>query len=155
MPSNRAGLLPFGLWLGVTAVGVLLTPNPHGHGTHRQLGLPPCPSVLMFDRPCPGCGLTTSWTNLLHGRIADSFAAHPLGPPLYLTFTVLAFLGLRAAVRGRETMSLAAATRLTWVVVAFLLGFGAYRFATTPHYGDATERMLSGKGAARTAPDRP
>src|SRR5687767_5754572 len=89
-------LIVTGLWLAVTAFGVFLSPSPHGHGTHQQLGLPPCPSVLLFDKPCPGCGLTTSWTATIHGRLTEAFQAHPLGPILYVTFTVFAIVNLWA-----------------------------------------------------------
>ena len=37
------------LLLGVlvmVAVGLYLTPDPAGHGTHQQLGLPPCLGLL-------------------------------------------------------------------------------------------------------------
>ena len=138
-----ASLGPFAVWLGVTAVGLVLRPSPTGHGTHRQLGLPPCPSVVLCDRPCPGCGLTTSWTALLHGDFSASFHAHPLGFLLYATFTGVAILTLRGALTGRPTMSPEVANRLVWAVVAVLLTFGAYRFATTPHYGDSADRAAS------------
>lgn len=89
-------LMWFVAWAAVTAIGILLTPHPDGHGTHRQLGLPPCPSVLLFQRPCPGCGLTTSWTQLLHGNLDASLRANPFGPLLYLAFTVGAFVSVWA-----------------------------------------------------------
>ena len=42
------------------------------------------PGVCSFRRltgiPCAGCGLTRSVVLLLHGRLADSLAAHPFGP---------------------------------------------------------------------------
>jgi len=40
-----------------------------------------CPLKLAGFDHCPGCGLGTSVGLLLHGRIADSFHAHPLGIP--------------------------------------------------------------------------
>ena len=49
----------FGSWVVITAIAAVLRPDPSHHGTHTQLGLPPCPAVLLFHRPCPGCGLTT------------------------------------------------------------------------------------------------
>ena len=40
-------------------------------------------AVCVFQKalgyPCPGCGMTRSVGYLLHGRIVDSFALHPLG----------------------------------------------------------------------------
>lgn len=34
----------------------------------------------MPGQPCPSCGLTRSWTAVAHGRLADGFRMHPLGP---------------------------------------------------------------------------
>src|SRR5687768_9011989 len=76
----RGGFVFFGSWLVVTGIALALTPNPAGHGTHKQLGLSACPSAVLFDRPCPGCGLTTSWTAFVHGDFAASVSAHLFGP---------------------------------------------------------------------------
>ena len=88
--SIAGQLVYFGCWVSVTVIGLILRPSADGHGTHQQLGLPPCPCVLIFNRPCPGCGLTTSFTALLHGRFRDAFRAHWFGPFLYLIFTATA-----------------------------------------------------------------
>src|SRR5437762_98516 len=90
------------VWVFVTVVGLLLRPDPQGHGTHQRLGMPPCPSVLLFDRPCPGCGLTTSWTALLHGDFGLAFRAHALGPVLYGVFTLFALGTFWLAFRKRR-----------------------------------------------------
>src|SRR5437016_11758134 len=90
----------FGVWLFITVVGIALRPDPSGHGTHTQLGLPPCPSVLLFDRPCPGCGLTTSFSAFLHGEIAFAFRAHPFGPIMYLGMTGWAWLCIYGWFKG-------------------------------------------------------
>ncbi len=127
-------LIWFLLWLAVTVIGVLLLkPSPFGHGTHTQLGLPPCPSVVLFDRPCPGCGLTTSWTAFMHGRVFDSFRVHPIGPVLYLGFSFSALLAgygfwkmLRLRTEGKEINRF-----LTVVLVGFLV-FGVVRFSFFP-----------------------
>lgn len=121
-------------WLGVTAVGAWLQPDPHGHGTHRQLGLPQCPSVAFFGRPCPGCGLTTSWTHLIHGHVAESFACNALGPVLYLAFTGMAFVSFFAYVRGKrwDTNTPSFNWASSAVLGAFLI-YGAVRFATTKY----------------------
>lgn len=133
----------FILWVAITAVGAFLTPDRHGHGTHQQLGLPPCPTVLIFDRPCPGCGLTTSWTALIHGDLATSFHAHPLGPALYLILTVLAWASLWARLRKlRLNTDGAEATRALYVGLAIFVGFGLIRMAMSPHYATSHERWL-------------
>lgn len=80
----------------------VLKPSPEGHGTHTQLGLPACGSVAFFGRPCPGCGLTTSWTATLHGQLDTAFRAHALGTFLYLVFTFSAFACLMGYITQRR-----------------------------------------------------
>ena len=92
----RGQLVVTFIWAIITGIGIALHPDRYGHGTHQQLGLPPCPSVLLFGRPCPGCGLTTSWTAFIHGHFAEAFHAHPLGPILYLLFTAVAIVNVYA-----------------------------------------------------------
>lgn len=127
-------LIWFLVWAVATGIGVfLLKPSPFGHGTHTQLGLPPCPSVVLFDRPCPGCGLTTSWTAFMHGDVLRSFVIHPIGPLLYLGFTFSAFLagyGFLRMLRIRTEQRLINQV-LTVVLVGFL-AFGVVRFTFFP-----------------------
>jgi len=140
VPSRKlltGHLLWFLLWLFVTVVAIFLKAKPEGHGTHTELGLPPCPSVMFFGRPCPGCGLTTSFTATVHGQFAQAFHAHPFGPILYLALTVSAltcmygFLTRQRFDFGSPTFSRALGA---FVIVFFV--FGVVRFALSPHYGD-------------------
>jgi len=133
-----------GIWLGVVGVGSVVTPSGHGHGTHQRLGLPPCPSVLLFDRPCPGCGLTTSWSALLHGDFALAFRAHALGPLFFALFTLAAGLSAWGVWRvQRIRFNERPLHQLTVAAVVLLISFGAFRFAMTPHFGVGVERMLT------------
>lgn len=142
---RRSGqLLWFGVWLAITSIGIYLRPDPLGHGTHQQLGLPPCPSVLFFDRPCPGCGLTTSWSALLHGNFSLAFHAHPFGPLLYFFFTLGAFLALY----GWRTKQLLLTetdkfTRYFLVGFSIFFCFGLYRMGTTRLPENLQERALT------------
>ncbi len=119
-------------WAGVTGVAAYLTPRAEGHGTHTQLGLPPCPSVLILDRPCPGCGLTTSFTHSVHGQIAEAFSANPLGPILYLLFTASALVGgwcyFKKIKFDTNTKGM---NYVLGVVAVALIVLGGIRFATT------------------------
>ena len=125
----------FGAWFCVTGVGAFLSPDRHGHGTHQQLGLPPCPSVLLFNRPCPACGLTTSWTATIHFDFPAAFAAHPLGPILYLLFTASAFIALYGAVTGRHFRTdTPFMNRFSAVVAILFFGYGFFRMATTNNF---------------------
>lgn len=127
--------LYFATWLGITVVGACLHASRSGHGTHEQLGLPPCPSVLLFSRPCPGCGLTTSWTALIHGDIGFAFHAHPLGPFLYLFFTVTALMAFRGFVtQQRFLVDGPNFNRALIVGAVIFVSFGLARMVTTPDY---------------------
>ena len=150
----RAQLLWTAAWAFCTGVGVFLHADKHGHGTHQQLGLPPCPSVLLFDRPCPGCGLTTSWTSFLHGDLITAFKVHPLGVPMYLGFTFLALGSLYGNFIGQRLImdsKLANKIFISFVVVFFL--FGAVRMLTTTHYAGTDKenlwRSAMGQGHAK------
>ena len=136
--------LAFG-WVFATAFGLFLRPDAHGHGTHQRLGLPPCPSVLLFDRPCPGCGLTTSWTALLHGDLGLAFRAHPLGPFLYLGYTAFALGTFALFARRRRWHDGRWTTPAFTLAFGIFLGFGLVRMALTPHYATARERMMVGE----------
>lgn len=57
-------------------------PAMDGHGTHTQLGLPPCGWVLGMGIPCPSCGMTTSFAHAADGNLLGSFQAQPAGAML-------------------------------------------------------------------------
>ena len=150
----RAQLLWTGAWAFCTAVGLYLRPDVHGHGTHQQLGLPPCPSVLLFDRPCPGCGLTTSWTSFLHGDIVTAFKCHPLGVPMYLGFTFVALASLYGNIKGQRFLidSKLMNKIFVWFVSVFFV-FGAVRMLTVTHYSATTkEKLWRGMMEEKNAP---
>jgi len=127
-------------WLVVTVLGVfILKPNPAGHGTHQQLGLPPCPSVMIFGRPCPGCGLTTSWTGVMHGQWQASWEAHPLGAFLYILFTVSALACFYGWVKEKRFVSDSRpANAFMFSVAAAIVGYGVWRFATVEYVNPAS-----------------
>jgi hypothetical protein len=78
-------LFLFGSLVAVT-ISFVLTPDPRGHGTHEQLGLPPCVFHLVTRLPCPGCGLTTSVCWMSHGRPLAALRANALGPLVWALF---------------------------------------------------------------------
>lgn len=71
--SLAAGLV------GLLGVARWLEPDPRGHGTHTQLGLGPCAFAALTGRPCPACGMTTSFAWLVRGRLGRSWRASPAG----------------------------------------------------------------------------
>ena len=93
------------LLLGVlvmVAVGLYLTPDPAGHGTHQQLGLPPCTIFYLTGRPCPSCGLTTSVSAILHGQLALAWRANPTGFLIVAAAGAVALNSLFALLWGRS-----------------------------------------------------
>lgn len=87
--------------LGLLVIAGLLRPEPRGHGTHEQLGLPPCTFLTLFDMPCPSCGMTTSWSLLMHGQVAQAVRTN-FGGVLLAIVAALAGVGfLLSAALGR------------------------------------------------------
>lgn len=128
----RGHLWWFASWAAVTLIAAILRPDPAGHGTHQQLGLPPCPSVILFGRPCPGCGLTTGFSHVVHGHFAEAMHVHPFAIALYGMYTLSAFACLGGYIFNRRfnTESMAFSRFLTALTVVFF-AYGLVRFCTT------------------------
>ena len=84
------------------ALWLFTTPDPRGFGTHEQLGLPPCRAIEWIGIPCPGCGITTSISLLLHGDLLSSLTTQPFGPIATLLLAAFAAWGPLAALAGRD-----------------------------------------------------
>jgi hypothetical protein len=63
--------------------------QPLLHGTHRQLGLPPCLMLRLTGLPCLSCGMTTSVSLVMHGDLAAAMRANWAG-------VVITMLGIMA-----------------------------------------------------------
>jgi len=83
-----------------------LRPDARGFGTHEQLGLEPCRFQAVTHIPCPGCGLTTSFAAMAHGHPLDAFAAHPMGPALFLLTVFVAGFAPFAIARPYPVLAL-------------------------------------------------
>ena len=120
------------LLLGVlvmVGVGLYLTPDPAGHGTHQQLGLPPCTIYYLTGRPCPSCGLTTSVSAILHGQLVLAWRANPMGFVMVAAALAVAINSLLALLWGRSLRI--ENTRFTLLLLGLLaiwLLHGAVRF---------------------------
>ncbi len=87
--------------------------------------------------------MTTSWTALLHGNFGFAFHAHPLGPPLYLAFTVGAFACLYGFIKQRRlVLDSPRMSRALAVGAVGFLAFGLVRMAVTPHFRTEKEQVL-------------
>jgi hypothetical protein len=120
---NRLAAAGFGL-LGclVFAVASWLTPydelgRPLSHGTHHQLGLPPCVMNMLTGIPCPSCGMTTSISLVMHGQFAAAWEANWAGvvvAPLGMATTIW----LLAVSAGLPWAILSVDDAVKWLVVA-------------------------------------
>jgi hypothetical protein len=70
LAAGLVGLLGMSRWL---------EPDPRGYGTHTQLGLGPCAFAELTGRPCPTCGMTTSFAWFMRGRLGKSWQVSPAG----------------------------------------------------------------------------
>lgn len=115
--------------LAVLVVASRLSPSSDGHGTHTQLGLPPCGMYLAMGRPCPTCGMTTSFAALAHFRVGLAFKTQPFGALLGLATAATFWLSLHVLVFGSRIGTVA--TRLVnpmflWSMLGIGLASWAY-----------------------------
>ena len=118
---------------GALALGLAVTPSPDGTGTHTILGLPPCGMLVATGRPCPTCGVTTSFVLAAHGRFGDALVNQPFG--LAVFFLVFGGLALAVAtlLAGRSWLPLLTPYRVGVAAGALLvlaMVSWAYKWAT-------------------------
>ncbi|CAN5426811.1 DUF2752 domain-containing protein [soil metagenome] len=75
--------------------------NARTMATHMQLGMPPCSMIALIGKPCPSCGMTTSFALLMHGDVMNSLRANWVGTLLALAWLALIPWGIVSAVRSR------------------------------------------------------
>jgi Protein of unknown function (DUF2752) len=103
----RASLLAVGLVLaGIFAVAFWLNPyNPDGTprtmATHTQLGMPPCNFVVMTGKPCPACGMTTSFALLVRGDLSASLRANWAGTLIAVLWALTMVWAVASGLKGR------------------------------------------------------
>ena len=112
--------------LAILTIAVLLKPDPRGFGTHEALfGAWPCGFILTTGLPCPTCGMTTSFAELMHGHPIRSFITQPAGAVLCLATIGGLILSLYILLSGRAPV-------VNWErlgPVRLTLGFGLMLFA--------------------------
>lgn len=117
----------------VLIVARLLVPDPHGLGTHTQLGLPRCGFLALFGWPCPACGLTTSFAYMARAQLTAALEAHALGALLFVFLLGSVPLSVWASARGlpmTETLARVRPARsgvwLACIALAHWLARGAW-----------------------------
>lgn len=88
--------------------------------------------------PCPACGLTRGFRCLAHGEIAQAWQHNPFALPLFALAIALASAPLWMRLwpaAGRKLLGTRVVGALVGVLLAGLLGFGAWRLveAATRH----------------------
>ena len=102
-------------------VACTLNPDPTGHGTHRQLGMPPCSMVVLFGHRCPACGMTTAWAHLVRGQLVGAFRANVGGALLGILDLVAVPWLLASAWRQRWIGLVPNTTALAWVIGSIMV----------------------------------
>lgn len=138
--ANRlAGLLAVAACAALLGVAAWLSPDGAGHGTHTQLGMPPCGWVIAFDKPCPTCGMTTAFSHAVRGRLWAAFVAQPFGAVLAVAAATVFWMGLHSAVTGSRALSTLGRLflpRYVWIGVALLIAAWVYKLVVwTPGSG--------------------
>jgi hypothetical protein len=120
-----------GLALLLTAA--TLQPADAGHGTHTQLGLPPCTWAVAFDRPCITCGMTTSFAHAAEGDLLTAATIQPFGLLLAVGTAVGVWVAGHTALTGSTlgpALARMATARTLCLSVGILLAAWAYKFLT-------------------------
>ena len=113
-------------WIVVFAIATQLRPyddngEPLRLGTHKQMGLPECNFKAMAGIPCPSCGMTTSFSLLLHADVWNSLKANFAGTLLATLGLVFIPWALASAFLGRFVFVRSAEITLFWLALAFLV----------------------------------
>lgn len=93
----------------------------------QGLGIILCPSRLITEVPCPGCGLSRSLSCAIRGDLAASVGHHPMGPIVLGLFAIMALLGVLPR-RRRSAINawVRQYPRLCWAVIGVvILAFAA------------------------------
>jgi hypothetical protein len=96
------------------------TGQPRRMETHLQLGLPPCTFRLMTGVPCPSCGMTTSFSLLMHGDPWDSLRANAVGTLLAIFCLALIPWSVACVICRRLFFIVALDRALTWTIIIFM-----------------------------------
>jgi hypothetical protein len=91
---------------GVFAAAIRINPydeagNPRTMSSHTQLGLPPCNFVALTGKPCPSCGMTTSFALLVRGDVVASVRANWVGSVICALWAVTLVWAVASGVWGR------------------------------------------------------
>jgi hypothetical protein len=87
--------------------------------THLQLGLPECTFKQLTGKPCPSCGMTTSFALFVRGDLANAMRANSVGLLLAVFCFFLVPYSLICSLRGRYLGLLS----MEWLLPRFVVIF--------------------------------
>ena len=122
----RLGLLLLTIpWVIVFLVALNLNPYKDGRvwlqESHRQLGLEPCNFKRWVGLPCPSCGMTSSFTLLMHGDLWNSLQANFVGTLMAIFGLVFLPWAFASAWKGRLLFLHRLESVMLRLVVAFMI----------------------------------
>lgn len=79
-----------------------LQPQNLPFGPESQLSLPKCNLRETTGYPCPTCGMTTAWAQVVRGNLLQAFHANIAVPLLALASALAALAGIATALAGRK-----------------------------------------------------
>lgn len=103
----RATLLAVAVALvGVFAAAFRINPYdedgvPRTMSTHTQLGMMPCNFVVLTGKPCPSCGMTTSFALLVRGDVMASMRANWVGSTICVLWATTLLWAVASGVAGK------------------------------------------------------
>ena len=126
---ERLGALGYCLAVAVVlGLAATLTPDARGLGTHEQLGLGSCQMIRLFGIPCMFCGMTTTFTLMMHGDFLEGILNQPVGALIALysiiSSTLFGIFGVSGKIptfvgfhllSGRVAIGLLSAFTLGWI----------------------------------------
>jgi hypothetical protein len=109
------GPYPWWMWpsalvaLACACVGAALVFYPHPTDPSVVLiaGIPfggECGMKTMFGIPCPQCGMTRSWVNLVRGNVIEAFTFNAAGALLLLWIASAGVIGAVRLATGRKRL---------------------------------------------------
>lgn len=91
----------------------------------------------MTGQPCPGCGMTTAFADMAHGRVLAALIAQPFGAMLFVIVLTLAVVLTMSALAGRSLKPALYSQRAPMVIYGLiLLWLGGWGFKML--YGQLT-----------------
>ena len=117
----------------VLGLAAYMSPDSAGHGTHEQIGLPPCAWAMQFDAPCMTCGMTTAFSHAAEGDLLDSLLTQPMGMLLAVGTAVGFWFALYVALTGSRAGVMAGQLlrpKSLYVIAALAGAAWIYKFFT-------------------------